>query len=181
MISATPTATTTNDDSELLDIINENDQVIGQATRSECHSNPNLMHRTVHFTLVNIATKEILLTQRSLKKDHDAGKFCFLGEHITSGETYADALIRGVNEELGFKPSNFLECASHIFKYDTQTELIKFFVIPYDGQNIKYDKSEVETISWIDLNQIHNFKGVSEMTSYWIKNVDWTKALSSEL
>ena len=44
-------------DSEILDIVNEDDEVLGQATKAECHKDPKLMHRTVHFTLIDPLSK----------------------------------------------------------------------------------------------------------------------------
>ena len=80
---------------EIFDVVNEKDEVIGTAPREECHSNPGLIHHTVHFTLIDRKKKRVFLTQRSFKKEHDAGKYCFLGEHMLSGESYEDALKRG--------------------------------------------------------------------------------------
>ncbi len=34
--------------SEFFEIVDENDQVIGTALRSECHGNPKLVHRVAH-------------------------------------------------------------------------------------------------------------------------------------
>ena len=37
----------------MFDVVNEQGEVIGRATREECHANPTLIHRTVHYTLVD--------------------------------------------------------------------------------------------------------------------------------
>lgn len=163
---------------EMLDIINENDEVIGTATREECHKDPKLMHRTVHFTLFNKVDGRILITRRSVKKAHDGGKIAFLGEHILSGESYFDALKRGVKEELGVDINDGIEFAHKIFQYDTQTELVRFFVGFYDKNNISYDKEEIDEAKWVSVDDIKDLEDeVSDMTKYWINNVDWKKVL----
>jgi isopentenyldiphosphate isomerase len=60
----------TKDKTEILDVIDENDNVIGTATREQCHTDPKLLHHTVHFTFIDRKNSKILLTQRSFKKKH---------------------------------------------------------------------------------------------------------------
>ena len=163
---------------EILDIINEKDEVIGTATREECHNNPNIMHRVVHFTLYDKDLGKILLTKRSLKKRPDPGKIIFLGEHVLSGETYEDALLRGVKEELGFLPKYFKELGIKIFKQEEQKEYAKFFIIFFDGEEIMADRCEIESEWWLDIKELKNFNdNLSSITQYWIDSIDWNKAL----
>ncbi len=161
---------------EIFDVVNQRDEVIGQATREECHSNPNLMHRTVHFTVVDKDNDSVLLTQRSFQKKHDAGKFCFLGEHVLSGESYEEAIVRGLKEELNISVKEFKEIGSKTFEYDTQKELVKFFIAYYDGGEIKYDSQELEGFYWIPISEIKECqKDISSMTKFWIDLIDWSK------
>ena len=41
------------DPEEILELVNEEGLVIGQALRSEVHGNPSLIHRVVHVLVVN--------------------------------------------------------------------------------------------------------------------------------
>ena len=160
---------------EIFDVVNENDEVIGKATRSECHSNPNLIHRTVHFTLIDRKRQKIYLTQRSFKKDHDAGKYCFLGEHMLAGKSYNEAVKRGVNEELGFIPKSFMEVAHNIFSYRNQTEFVRFFLVNWSGEEIEWDKREIEKVISIDIHELTKEKfNTSQMTRYWIDHINWS-------
>ena len=52
---------------ELFDVVDADDQVIGQATRSEVHAR-GLMHRAAHVFVFN-SSGELLLQQRSATKD----------------------------------------------------------------------------------------------------------------
>ncbi len=159
---------------EIFDVVNEKDEVVGTASREECHSNPDLIHHTVHFTLIDRKKKKIYLTQRSLEKDHDAGKYCFLGEHMLAGESYDEAVKRGVEEELGFVPNSFVELAHNIFSYQTQTEFIRFFLVDWFGEEIKWDKREMEKVLWVDVHELAEADyDYSKMTRYWIDNIDW--------
>jgi len=166
---------------EMFDVVDEKDNVIGQATREECHSDARLIHRAVHFTLIDKEKKKILLTQRSFKKETDPGKLTFLGEHLTSGESYKEAAIRGVGEEIGFVPSNFKEVDSHIFKLHGQTERIRFFAVSWEGEDIKIAKEEVIKREWLSPKELVRRKSdYSEMTRHWVENINWEKALSDK-
>ena len=164
---------------EYFDVVNEKDEVIGKAGREECHSNPNLIHRTIHFTLIDKSDKKIFITQRSFTKPNDAGKWCFLGEHISRGENYDEAVKRGVREELGFIPSKYKELVNHIFSYDKQTELVRFFLVDWNGEKINFDNEEIVKTDWLSPNELlKNSLDYSEMTRYWIKSVNWKEVLN---
>ena len=60
-----------NFDDEIYDVVDMNDQVIGQATRKEIHEK-NLVHRSVH-TLVFDPAGNLFLQKRSLSKDENPG------------------------------------------------------------------------------------------------------------
>jgi len=65
---------TTDPQDEVFDVVNENDEVVGEATRGEVHKNPKLIHRVVHTWILN-DKGEILIQQRSLTKDKSPGKW----------------------------------------------------------------------------------------------------------
>ncbi len=159
---------------EIFDIVDVNGNVIGSRTRAECHSNSSLIHPTVHFTLFNRDNNTVLMTVRGLEKTHDPGKHVFMGEHMVSGESFEDGLIRGVNEELGFIPKEYLYVGTHIFKYDEQTEYSKMYLVFSSGTGIHADKREIEEYFWLDAKNIKNYdENIGEITRYWIANVDW--------
>ena len=72
------------------------------------------------------------------------------------------------------KPSQFIECAKDIFRFDNQTELIIFVVVLYNNEKITWDKNEMENVYWVTFNNLLNKSNqYSEMTTYWVKNVNW--------
>lgn len=164
---------------EIIDIVNMDDEVIGTATREDAHKNPELIHRAVHFTLIDYDNNKILLTQRSFKKSHDAGKYCFLGEHLVTGESYQEAVVRGIQEELGIPAMNTVELAKEIFRYDYQTEFVRFYVATSDVEVFHYDQNEMEGVQWITLDELtESDLDISDMTRKWIDTVDWKGLLS---
>ncbi|MCP5516388.1 MAG: NUDIX domain-containing protein [Verrucomicrobiales bacterium] len=98
---------------EIFEIVNERDEVIGQAPRREVHRR-GLRHRAVHVLVFNRAG-ELFLQKRSMLKD------CFPGTwdssasgHLAVGETYDACALREVVEELGWH----MESPRRLFKVD---------------------------------------------------------------
>ena len=159
---------------EVFDVVNEKDEVIGQADREKCHSDPALIHRTVHFTLIDKRKRKILLIQRSFNLKTDPGARCFPGEHILTGENYRQGLIRGVQEEFGFTPKIFKEVCQRVIKFPTQTEFARFFVVEWNEEKIDYDREEIIDIKWLDPEVlIQDNPDYSEIARFWIKNTNW--------
>ncbi len=85
---------------EIFDVVDEHDQVVGQAPRSVVHAQKRL-HRAVHIFVLN-TRGELLLQKRSATKDEYP--LCYTSSasgHLSAGETYEMAAPRELEEELG--------------------------------------------------------------------------------
>ena len=72
--------------SEILDVVNENDEVIGQAERDEVHSK-GLLCRLVYVRFYTTDGK-VILQKRSASKKNDPGKLTTtVSGHVASGQT----------------------------------------------------------------------------------------------
>ncbi|WP_327237345.1 NUDIX domain-containing protein [Streptomyces sp. NBC_01317] len=85
---------------EILDVVDENDRVVGQAPRGEVYAK-RLRHRCV-FVLARDAEDRVFVHRRT------AGKLIFpslydmfVGGVLGAGETYDEAALREAEEELG--------------------------------------------------------------------------------
>lgn len=87
---------------ELFDVVDENDQVISQATREHVHQH-GLRHRAVHLFVYNRAG-ELFLQKRSLLKDVHPGAWdSSAAGHLDAGEDYESAARRELREELSLE------------------------------------------------------------------------------
>lgn len=119
--------------SEFFEIVDANDQVIGKALRSECHGNPQLIHRVAHV-LVFDRQGRLLLQKRSMSKDVQPGKWdTSVGGHLDPGESYEEAAKREMFEELGISgiPLTFLH--AYQMRSDFESENVATFTACHDG------------------------------------------------
>jgi len=86
--------------SERFPVVDENDQIIGDAPRGEVHGN-NLRHRAVHVFIFN-RQGELFLQKRSAWKDrHPLLWDSSAAGHVDAGEEYDQTASRELEEELG--------------------------------------------------------------------------------
>jgi isopentenyl-diphosphate delta-isomerase type 1 len=85
---------------EIFDVVDDRDQIVGAATRSDVHAR-RLRHRAVHILLFNLKG-ELFVQKRAAAKD--AFPRCYdssASGHLNSGEDYDPCAKRELQEELG--------------------------------------------------------------------------------
>lgn len=119
---------------ELLPLVDEQGNIIGAATRHECHDGSKKLHPVVHLHVFN-SCGELYLQKRPAWKDIQPGKWdTSVGGHIDLGENVDRALHREVREELGIADFRFTEIGHYVFESDCEKELIYAFKTVYDGE-----------------------------------------------
>lgn len=87
---------------EILDIVNEADEVIGQAPRNQAH-HEGLRHREVGVWFFT-PSGEIVFQRRSPTKETSPNKLATtVAGHVPTGESYDDAALRELYEETGLR------------------------------------------------------------------------------
>ncbi len=118
---------------EIFPLVDLTGEVIGSATRGECHNGSMLLHPVVHLHLFN-SRGELYLQRRPAWKDIQPNKWdTAVGGHIDLGETPLEALIREAREEIGV--SDFVP--HHLCSYDftsaVEHEYVHVYYTIYDG------------------------------------------------
>lgn len=138
---------------EIFDVVNERDEVIGQAPRSEVHRR-KLHHRAVHVLVFN-ARGELFLQKRSMKKDCYPGAWdSSASGHLDRGEDYDVCAVREVHEELGVQ---LPAVPRRLFKIDSCAETGQEFVWIYQCQHegpFDLHPEEIERGGWFQPAEI---------------------------
>ncbi len=139
---------------EWFPLLDEQGNVIGKATRQECHNGSRLLHPVVHLHLMNEAG-ELYLQKRSMTKDIQPGKWdTAVGGHVDYGETIEEALRREVREELGVTDFTPMPTLSYIFDSDRERETVYAFHAIYAGE-IHIDPVEIDEGRFWSFDEIH--------------------------
>jgi 16S rRNA (adenine1518-N6/adenine1519-N6)-dimethyltransferase len=132
---------------EIFDVVDENDQVIGQATRGEVHAR-KLLHRAVHVFVFN-PHGDLLLQQRSMFKDAHPGVWdSSVSGHLNAGENYQAAAVRELNEEMAILTESQPEEIARIGACDaTGWEHVRLYRTRHSG-SVRFPAAEVESAAW---------------------------------
>ena len=148
---------------ERFPLVNEDGEVIGTATRGECHSGSKLLHPVVHLHVFN-SKGEVYLQRRPDWKDIQPGKWdTAVGGHIDYGETPEEALHREVREELSitdFKPV-FID--KYVFESKRERELVYVHRTTYDGE-IEPSTEELDGGRFWTMQEIRDAMGKDLLT-----------------
>lgn len=150
---------------EIFDIVDDNNNLIGiQKSRSVVHSERKDWHRTTHIWIVNDA-KEILCQKRSLKKDANPGMWqSFFGGHVKAGESYEQAAMSELKDEIGISISASALKSIYIEKYEPEKHFSWISVLKWNGnaQDLKFNDGEVSEVKWIPLEQLKKLMAAGE-------------------
>jgi len=135
---------------EIFDVVDEDDNVIGQKTRKEVHSS-NILHRGVHILVLN-SKGEVLLQKRSMKKDKFPGAWGDVAGHLDMGEGYEHAAARELKEEVGIEAR--LEFVMKFRKkHEHDQEINSLFKCFHEGP-FKPDPEEVDEVRFFSPDEI---------------------------
>lgn len=116
---------------DYFDVVDEDDNIIGRATREDCHTTGKI-HRGVHIFIFN-SKGELLLGQRSMNKDLYPGWWGDIAGHINVGESYEDAAKRELKEETGIT-CRLKKLFSFKKRYKADNENLTVYTCKYDGK-----------------------------------------------
>ena len=139
---------------ELVDLIDSEDNVIGQARRGEIRSR-NLLHRGVGIICRNPAG-EIFVHRRTSIKDVFPGLYdMFVGGVVGTGESYATAARREIEEELGVVGPIPKFLFRHLYVGKHNHAWVSIFEVVWDGP-IRLQASVVEWGTYLTNEQLED-------------------------
>ena len=157
---------------EFLDIVNEDDEIIGTASWKEMMEK-KLLHRTSNVFIFN-SKGELLIQQRAKTKYHSGGLWSnTVCSHPKPNETYLQATHRRLKEEMGFD-CKLKKLFCFIYNTGFQNGLIEneydcVFIGKFDGKP-KPNHKEIMNYKWISIKELKK-----DITSHPAKYSIWLK------
>ncbi|GEM_PF-291328 len=148
---------------EIVDLISEKDEVIGTAPRSEVKRKRLLYRCAGIYVKINGKT---VVEKRSVRKEIRPGNWSLVEETVKSGETFEQAALRGIKEELGLDAKNLKFIGKKIIRDSRYPDefLLGVFSCEAKGK-MKLQKGEVDEAKLMTISQIdkllENKEGIS--------------------
>lgn len=137
---------------ELVDVVDEDDRVLIQATRREVRLR-NLRHRSVYI-LVFAPTGQLFVHQRTLTKDiFPAYWDVTISGVVRAGEDYDDGARRELHEELGVEGM----ALRRLFRLRYEDATNRIFGVVYSctvDQAVRPQEAEITRGEWMDLDVV---------------------------
>lgn len=153
---------------EYIDVLDENGVKTGEIlSRKEIHQR-GLWHRAIVIAIIN-ENNEVLLQQRSINKDKNAGLWDIsVAGHISTGQDAISAAAREINEEIsvGIQAKVSITDFRYIFSYRVsqkfaddyvENQFYDFFILRKNSlrtKDITLQKSKVQDAKFVSLQEL---------------------------
>lgn len=157
---------------ELLDVVDDNNNLIGLSEDRKIVHEKNLWHRHVSCWIMNSKGK-ILLQKRSSNKTRNPNKWSKTGGHVATGESVQNALLREIREELGVKiDKKDIELLGIFKSEDINNRYFGYdFFINFDCPINKYtlQKEEVSKVKYVTIEKMKKLKKNNNKSYTFVK------------
>lgn len=165
---------------EILDLVDEDDNVIGEVQKSDANRDPKLIHREAGVLLFD-GRRNLLLQKRSFRKQVSPGAWeVTAAGHVTKGLTPIEAAHKELKEELGFDTElKFVEKYKVVLP--NETHFTYFYLGEYNGQRLAIEMDEVEEARLFSQGEFDKLKSsgaqigqasASVIRRFWVGDFD---------
>ena len=133
-----------------IQFVDINDEPIGAGTKEQALEQ-GIRHRITRVILLN-SSGEVLMHRRADHLTSNPGKWSTVAGHVDDGETYEQAAVRELHEEVGVRDVPLTEIGYYYHEDSTEATGKKSFCRVYSG---KYDgevipnPAEVSEVKWV--------------------------------
>jgi len=160
---------------ELLDIVNDEDMVTRREMRSIVHQ-LGLQHRGVHVFLFTRDGK-MLVQKRSADRAASPSMLdCSVSEHVKAGESYFDAALRGMKEELGVNEIEITPLVRFRMNYGiNDNEISTLYKGMVDPNKIKFDPLEIAEINYYSIEELREMikNDNAKFCAWFVELLNW--------
>ena len=139
-------------ETELVDIVDDDDRVIATVTRKEMRAG-RLQHRAVSIAVMG-SDRRLLVHRRADDKDIWPGMWDMAaGGVVSAGETYEEAAHRELKEELGVAVADFYHLGEGRFVDESVALIGRGYLAVHDGP-FTFTDGEIAEVRWVNADQL---------------------------
>jgi len=160
---------------ELLDIVNDEDIVTGQEMRSTIHQLGS-QHRGVHVFLFTSDGKMLVQKRSADRTAFPSTLDCSVSEHVKAGESYLDAAVRGMKEEMGVEGIKIKPLVKFRMNYGVNdNEISTLYEGVVDPAKVKFDPIEIEEINYYSTHELQDMinEGKVKFCGWFLELLNW--------
>ena len=160
---------------ELLDIVNDKDIVTRQEMRSTAHQ-LGLQHRGVHVFLFTDNGKMLVQKRSADRAAFPSALDCSVSEHVKAGESYLDAAVRGMQEEMGVGGIKLKSLLQFRMNYGVNdNEISTLYEGMVDPAKVKFDRIEIEEINYYSVDELQGMTKVGNVKfcGWFVELLNW--------
>ena len=161
---------------KFLDIVDEQDQVIGQAEIEEAH-NKHLLHRSVHTFIINSEGK-LFVAQRSFRGKRYAGRWTIPGRHAPAGKAYEETAESMLVDTFGGISCELKMIGKHRAEDSVENEITAVYIGEADKVNL--NKEVFETGKFLIVEEVRKLSTQKNATPYLGNALELYKKYKSE-
>lgn len=150
---------------ELIDLVDQNDQVIGQKYRSEIYSENVSNFRVINALLIN-SKKHVWIPRRSAhKKLFPLCLDASVGGHVAAGESYEQAFERELQEELNIELSQVQhQILAKLTPQDNGVSAYMHVYLIMTDKEPVYNTNDFISAAWYEISQLQSMIKKGEPT-----------------
>ena len=158
---------------EIVDIVDENDSVIGSINRKDEIYGKHIL-RSASIYVINSENKLLLQLRSKTSPKYPLHWDMSGAGHVDSGESYENCAKRELFEEVGLRVGDLEELGKHQFTLDGGRKRISVcFKTKIEDLELNVDTVEVADAKWFSLEEIRNMLHSDE--KFHPENVYWLK------
>lgn len=152
-----------------MDIVNEQDEVVGQGEVEEIHQK-DLLHRSVHIFIKNHQGR-FYSRQRSLKSPRYPGYWTTsIGTHVASGSTYKQTAYQSLKNKMGV--SCALDYIGKVRVHDEYENEISTLYVGKISRGVKIKPNPDEPGRFFTTDELRKLPSENKVTPYVLQSLD---------
>jgi isopentenyl-diphosphate delta-isomerase len=168
---------------ELLDVVSDEDIVIDQQMRSTVHQLGS-QHRGAHVFLFTRDGKMLIQTRSADRAAAPSKLDCAVSEHVKAGESYLDAAMRGLKEEMGVEGIEIKPLVTFRMNYGlNDNEISRLYEGIAEPENVEFDPVEIAEIGYYSIDELTVMMQIekTKFCGWFVQILNWYLKNPSEM